>query len=144
MEKKSFLQGLKQIEKLISGLNDEDFAAFIQGDTRFILARKDEILKSAGKKRRATTPSGGEDIDFTQVIEALNLIPTETEAIAYLTNCQQTKTKDMLIALGRRLNANISTKQTKADIIQVIVKHTVGRRLQSQAITQVTGETEQR
>lgn len=130
MKRGEFLQALGLVAEIVENMSDEDFRALKQGKLSW-------VSESRTKKRK----KAGEEIpDFTGVIEVLHQFDSEAEALEYLKAAPEVKTNRLLLQMGRALGAPVKTRMKKIILQETIVRYCVGRRLQSEVISRVTGQ----
>jgi len=133
MKKEELIKALSFLSDILSQMTDEEFRALVQGKLRWVLEEKEKPKEKAEKPAAAEGKPGFADIEAF-----LATVRDEAEARAFLAAHPSTKTNANLLALGRALKAPVKSRQRKEELIQAIVRHTVGRRLQSEAISRVT------
>ena len=133
MKKEELIKALSFLSDILSQMSDEEFRALVRGKLAWTIEGKP---RPAHEKRVPDTPQ--ERPEFAEIESFLSSVKEEDEARAFLASHAALKTKSDLLALGRALRAPVTTKQRKDELIQAIVRHAVGRRLQSETISRVT------
>ncbi len=131
MKKDELIRALSFLTEMLARMTEEEFRALQQGKLQWALPEE--------KAKREKPPSVQASPAAKEVAEFLSACRDEAEARSYLASHPALKTKPDLLALGRALKAPVTTKHRKEELIQIIARHTVGRRLQSEAISRVTG-----
>lgn len=125
-KKNELLRFMRILLNTINGLSDDQIDSLLSGQASL----KYFEAKSEAKKVKA--PADIINTSLRGITLQLEELHTREEATAYIDSLKLKK--ESLILLGKLVNANMSSKDTKAAITEKLVEASVGARLRSKAI----------
>ena len=113
----------------LNAMDEHEFELLIQGKAKLRLVQKEKKLE---KKSSVDRSSLSEAVIMTA--EKLNHAESREEAGTLLASIDHTGKKDFLLALSRACGVSVSSKDNIAKLEQKLIDNTVGARLRTDAI----------
>ncbi|GAA0489308.1 hypothetical protein GCM10008986_13910 [Salinibacillus aidingensis] len=132
-------QSMREVEKCFKGMLKKDIMAFCK-DSRIDFRKKDTKKELYHKIavhfdiKRSTKP---DEKDFKALIKEFEQCTDVKEAVEFLSEAGELRTKEDLIRFANVLDVHIRPKEKKADIIHRIAESVVGSRIRAQVIKNV-------
>jgi hypothetical protein len=127
--RRELLNIINIFSRTLSSLTEEQFDKLLSNSARLEYA-ENEVKEI---KPKLETPRAENNTALEKAASIIEKLNTREEAKAYIDNLKMKK--EELIYLGKLVNANISSKESKAVITDKIVEATVGANLRSKAIS---------
>ncbi|MDQ7911004.1 hypothetical protein RB614_41605 [Phytohabitans sp. ZYX-F-186] len=121
---------LQRIGEFLKKLSQEQYDALVAGEARLEVVLKGARVSGGGAKKAA--PPAALPVSADQVAADLRNLDDRQSATRYLEDLKLGKPQ--LVLLAHELNVKVTTKQTMAQIRDLIVAQKVGSRLTTDAI----------